>query len=161
MKGIELSTSSLPAVFAPLTAGSETKRLGEVARKRWHQRFGDWGEWFEGGGKVRIPLNDAPKRQHILGDDVPDARFARLYEPTRIEIADGEASDTNRLIRSLTDPLQRAVEATYRWSGTVESRAAELRVHANTLRNRVALAMFECEQIWQSQRLRLVITKPN
>ena len=130
----------------------DSKRLGPVARARWHQRFSDWGEWFEGGSRVASQLAEPSKRAHMLGDDVPDARFARLYEPTRVVIADGEASDTNRLIRSLADPLQRAVEGTYRWSGTLQSRAAQLGIHPDTLRNRVATAMFECEQRWQRNR---------
>lgn len=149
------------AVRAPLMAELEVspKRLGEVARKRWHEKFEQWGEYFEGGGQVRSSLACAEQRSIPLGDDVSDPRFARFYEPTRVVVLQGEAEDTNKLIRGLADRLQSAVVATYRWSGTLRSRADRLGIHPDTLRNRVALAMFECEQAWQRGRTHAYKTK--
>lgn len=146
--------SSLAAIV-PLTdeAESQSKRLGEVARKRWHERFENWALWKEGsvgyfGASV---VSEASERSLCNGDDVPDARFQRFYEPTLPMAIVGEAIDTDRLVGRLDGELRMAVHATYRRTGTLEYRAGELHVTPRCLRNRVAAAMFECEQMWQAR----------
>jgi hypothetical protein len=129
-------------------------RLGAVAKKRWHGRFENWALYYEGsrGHFGDSVLGTAEERSKTYGENVPEARFARLYEQTTPQPLVGEATDTASFIARLPQDIQFALIATYRRSGTLEFRAAELGIHVNTLRNRVEVAMMRCEDMWQATR---------
>ena len=64
----------------------------------------------------------------------------------------GEASDVDRLVCRLDANHQRALVATFIWTGTVAERAESLGVHPDTLRARTRAAIFRLDDLEQARR---------
>lgn len=100
----------------------------------WDRKLDNWALWRKGANAVGSSAADGT----YGGDNTRPP-------PPLI----GEAFDVDRLVQQLPNDEQRAIEAVYVWSvGTLEERAALLRVHRNTLRNRVDAAKRGLDRRW-------------
>lgn len=100
----------------------------------WELRLVNWGLWKAGQG-----TGAGSATEGTYGGDCPLPPLPLV----------GEAFDTDRLVTRLEMRLFDALIARYKWSGTIELRAADLGIHRNTLTNRVE----EAKQRLESLRL--------
>lgn len=117
---------------------------------KWDARLENWARWQHDGGKSAYPRISsiyAPAKWHHTQGTQPPHALA------------GEAVDTNELVLKLEPDLFMAIRARYCWTGPFEIRAEQLRIHPNTLRNRVSIAIEALEDLDRIRRRRLPKTE--
>lgn len=110
----------------------------------WHDKLTNWAYWkVSGGGFAGI--------SGAYNDDWMHA--PRLPCPLV-----GEALDTDDLVMRLPTEQRSAITAVYLWTvpETLEARAAVLRIHPGTLRERVRQAKFRLDDLDHQRRAKLV-----
>lgn len=117
--------------------------LTQAVSERWDRILENWALWRRGGTHAASTISSIYHRGESCD------RWRRWDErgtppPPAIN---GEAIDADAMVLRLSDPLRRAVDAWYCWTGTLAERAQYLGCHADTLRNRVSAAKGELERM--------------
>lgn len=106
--------------------------------EEWERRLQDWGVYRASQGKGSCAISSA--YDGMFGDGAPRPPLPPL----------GEVNDTDSLVVKLADELQKTLIVKYVWTvvpDTEEARAAALRIHVNTLRERVKQAKFRLDDL--------------
>jgi hypothetical protein len=117
--------------------------VSQLVQQRWDAKLVNWALWIVGQSS---------------GVSAPDREWWN-HPPRPPQPLVGEALDTDELLSALASEdirqgLDRyqAVRAWYVWTGSVSERAASLRIHPDTLLDRVRAARYRLEDLDQARR---------
>jgi hypothetical protein len=117
-----------------------------VIEDKWHHRLANWALWKAGVDTVTRAIEEKYRKVRQGSWRIDTSEPPRLPQPLV-----GEAMDTDRLVRRLSDEHQEAITVVYVWTypETLEARAASLTppVHRNTLTNRLNAGKQELERM--------------
>lgn len=113
--------------------------MSSLVQERWDAKLENWALWVCNPARV--------------GRSAPDPKWWN-YPPRPPQPLVGEALDTDELLQSLAgedvrQSLDRyqAVRAWYVWTGSLLEKAATLRIHRDTLADRVYAARFRLDEL--------------
>jgi len=117
--------------------------MSALILQRWTSRLENWALYVTSGNMQHSPGVSSIYRSNGYRFDFTPRNPAPLI---------GDASDVDALIVQLSDAHRDALKATFIWTGTVADRAATLRIHPNTLRDRTIAACYRLEDLDKARR---------
>jgi len=116
----------------------------DVVQRRWDARLDNWALW-QVSGAAGPPSSPFPAYRLFASSRHWSERANARPQPLV-----GDALDTDRLVVELareSPERYSAVRAWYVWTGSLADRAAALRIHPDTLHDRVVAARYRLDDL--------------